>query len=238
MKNKAKNVLITCASGQIGTGITSLLSKEYTPILATRSTHSLPENHLRIEADFSQPTVEYPLDLPLHGIILITPKPKTSSLFPENAEWTSLFQDCFIGPLSLIKSAIPKLVIGGRIVIISGISSVQYIPNHTMFGVLRSAWLAQAKSMAFELGAKNICVNSISLGGTLTPSFEKTLTQRAQRNNTSIEEEYQASVSNVPLKKYASLKEITHTVEFLLSEQSDHITGANLLCDGGFTKFY
>lgn len=45
-------------------------------------------------------------------------------------------------------------------------------------------------------------------------------------------------VNNVPLKKYASPTEIACTIEALLSDFSNHITGHNIICDGGFTRAY
>ncbi len=44
--------------------------------------------------------------------------------------------------------------------------------------------------------------------------------------------------SNVPLKKYGTPDEVAGAVEGLLSAFSDHMTGVNILHDGGFTRAY
>jgi 3-oxoacyl-[acyl-carrier protein] reductase len=44
--------------------------------------------------------------------------------------------------------------------------------------------------------------------------------------------------SNVPLRKYGRPEEVAAVVEGLLSDFSDHLTGMNVLCDGGFTRAY
>ena len=44
--------------------------------------------------------------------------------------------------------------------------------------------------------------------------------------------------SNVPLHKYGTPEEVAVAVEGLLSPFSDHMTGLNILHDGGFTRAY
>lgn len=81
----------------------------------------------------------------------------------------------FIGPLALLKAAIATMrsePADGRrckIVIVSGISSVQALGNYATSNVVRCAWLAEADTSAFALGGLRIHVNTLSLGGTLTP---------------------------------------------------------------------
>ncbi|CAN7604001.1 SDR family oxidoreductase [Cupriavidus necator] len=43
---------------------------------------------------------------------------------------------------------------------------------------------------------------------------------------------------NIPLRKYGRPEEVALAVEVLLSPFSDHMTGVNLLHDGGFTRAY
>lgn len=44
--------------------------------------------------------------------------------------------------------------------------------------------------------------------------------------------------SNVPLRKYGTSAEAASAVEGLLSAFSDHMSGLNVLHDGGFTRAY
>ena len=44
--------------------------------------------------------------------------------------------------------------------------------------------------------------------------------------------------SNVPLGKYGTPQEAAAAVEGLLSHLSDHMTGMNIMLDGGFTRAY
>ncbi|WP_281040264.1 SDR family oxidoreductase [Rhizobium ruizarguesonis] len=44
--------------------------------------------------------------------------------------------------------------------------------------------------------------------------------------------------ANIPLGKYGEPAEVAVAVEGLLSRFSDHMTGLNIMHDGGFTRSY
>lgn len=52
------------------------------------------------------------------------------------------------------------------------------------------------------------------------------------------EERLVEETSNVPLRKYGEPTEVAAAVEGLLSDFSDHMTGLNIMHDGGFTRAY
>ena len=81
-------------------------------------------------------------------------------------------------------------------------------------------------------------MNTLSLGGTLTPSYASSLDKRAAKAGVTLEQRLADETSNIPLKKYGTPDEVAAAVEGLLSAFSDHITGVNILHDGGFTRAY
>ena len=103
---------------------------------------------------------------------------------------------------------------------------------------IRAAWAAQAKTLAFAYGEKNIHFNTVSIGGAMTPKYTERMEQKAQTNGVTLEVQMQEEVANVPLRKYASMQDIANAVYGLLGPFSDHITGANVLLDGGYTQSY
>jgi 3-oxoacyl-[acyl-carrier protein] reductase len=92
--------------------------------------------------------------------------------------------------------------------------------------------------LAFALGDRGIHVNTLSLGGTLTPGYAVSLERRAANAGVTIEHRLAEETSNVPLRKYGTPAEVAAAVEGLLSPFSDHVTGLNVLHDGGFTRAY
>ncbi|WP_291996415.1 SDR family oxidoreductase [Candidatus Accumulibacter sp. ACC012] len=181
----------------------------------------------------------------LDGAVLMPPQdPPTNDPLPSSDRWREILQGSFIGPLALLKAAIARMqpdpANGKRckIVIISGMSSVQVLGHYASSNVIRCAWVAEAKTLAFALGERGVHVNTLSLGGTLTPDYAASLKRRAASAGVSVEQRLADETDNIPLKKYGSPKEVAAAVEGLLSAFSDHMTGVNLLHDGGFTKAY
>lgn len=248
--------LITGASGGIGGAVCARLATSgHRLVLAARDIgrltalrESLSENNHEIVLvdmasdasieTFSKGLAE--LELKLDGPVLMPPQPHAANdPLPPSKVWRDLFQTSFIGPLATLKAAIgrmhPNVAEGQRakIVIVSGISSAQVLGHYATSNVIRTAWVGEAKTLAFALGDRNIHVNTISLGGTLTPGYRASIGKRAAAAGQSFEERVVAETDNVPLKKYGEPSEVAVAVEGLLSPFSDHMTGLNLLHDGG-----
>ncbi len=185
------------------------------------------------------------LDYTLDGAVIMPPQPaRTNEPLPAPEDWDALFNGSFIGPLSVLKAAISRMSPNpaegrrAKVVIVSGISSAQVLGHYATGNVLRTAWLAEAKTLAFALGPRGIHVNTVSFGGTLTPHYLGLLHARADAAGISLDDLLARDTENVPLRKYGTPEEAARTIEMLLSEVSDHLTGVNLLQDGGFTRAY
>ena len=258
MKN-FKTILVTGASGGIGKVLCEhLAAKGYNLILAARDVQRLwsqcntleakfpDQNFSAMEIDFSRPELmssyfDTIKDKIINGFVLMPPQPKASSEhFLPLDQWQVLLQQSFLGPLEAVKQTVELFPKVGRskIVLISGISSAQVLSHYAASNVLRLMWVAQAKTLAFALGPKGIHFNTLSLGGVMTDKYKTHLDNKASSNGVSFEDQINQEVSNVPLRKYADPLEVSFAVEGLLSEFSDHMTGLNILCDGGFTRAY
>jgi 3-oxoacyl-[acyl-carrier protein] reductase len=181
----------------------------------------------------------------LDGVVLMPPPlPRGFDVFPTSEMWRKYFQGSFIGPLALLRIAIdrmhPDVSAGrrGKVVILSAITSVQVLGHYAASNALRPAWLGQAKTLAFALGERGIHVNTVSLGGILTEEYRGLIASRAKEVGQTFEQRLAEETSNVPLRKYGSPEEVVTLIEGMLSELSDHLTGVNVLCDGGFTRAY
>lgn len=253
--------LITGASGGIGSAVSQrLASSGHQLVLAARDAgrlsslqRSLPgEGHRVIAVDMAsdQSIAAFSerlesLELKLDGAVLMPPQPHAANdPLPDSEVWRMLFQTSFIGPLATLKAAISRMKpdVGSgqraKIVIISGISSAQVLGHYATSNVIRTAWLGEAKTLAFALGGRSIHINTLSLGGTLTPGYRDSIAKRAAAAGQSYEDQLQAETDNVPLRKYGEPSEVAVAVEGLLSPFSDHMTGLNILHDGGFTRAY
>ena len=256
-----KNILVTGATGGIGRAVCRQLSdsganllmvarkKENLEGLAGEISQARPDvtclSHsvdMTSESSIDDFTAHLATSsTALDGLVLMPPQvAATNDCLPGNDAWRTMWNDSFIGPLTLLKAALTvrRADAKFKIVIISGISSAQVLGHYATSNVLRCAWLAQAKTLAFAYGEQGIHVNTLSLGGTLTPGYIEAVSRRAVANGVSFDQRLGEETSNVPLRKYGTPQEVAVAVESLLSRFSDHITGLNILCDGGFTRSY
>lgn len=88
------------------------------------------------------------------------------------------------------------------------------------YSVSKAAQIHLTKELAIRLSGQNIKVNTISFGGI----------------EGRVDEEFKKKYSQLcPLKKMLKEEEVIGAVDFLVSDQSNYITGHNLVVDGGWT---
>lgn len=93
--------------------------------------------------------------------------------------------------------------------------------KHAVVGITRNG--------AFLYGCKGIRVNSISPGATLT---KIALDNTNQEFKESLKQEDNPYVKPIALRTWALLEEQASVASFLLSPESSHVTGVNLMVDG------
>lgn len=110
---------------------------------------------------------------------------------------------------------------GGKIVVMSSISSIKGFKAKTEYCVSKAAVDAFVRCMALELAPRRICINSVMASEVLTPMAIK-----AKEMNLS------DSYFQSPLGP-SEPEEVAATIAFLLGNATKTITGSALLIDGG-----
>jgi 3-oxoacyl-[acyl-carrier protein] reductase len=110
----------------------------------------------------------------------------------------------------------------GSIVNISSVVGVHGNWGQTNYAASKAGIIGFTKSLARELGSRNIRANVIA------PGYVKT-----QLTNVLPEEATAAMIDNTPLGRVAEPEEIAGAVRFLASGAASFITGEVLLVDGG-----
>lgn len=256
---EGKQILVTGATGGIGRILCEHLGKNgYSLVLSARDSEKLNDLKLHLERVHKTPSSVLVCDFAsgdsvqdaarrlkseterLDGCVLMPPQlPSTGECLPAAENWEKLFRTSFVQPLELLKGIIPHLELtSGRCVLISGISSAQVLSHYATSNVLRTAWVGQMKTLAFAYGSKGVRFNTVSLGGIMTDKYVAGIKSRASEASVSYDEQLANETDNVPLAKYGTPEEVAVAVETLLGPFSDHITGVNITCDGGFTRAY
>jgi 3-oxoacyl-[acyl-carrier protein] reductase len=93
------------------------------------------------------------------------------------------------------------------------------------------------KSMANELGPEGIRINSINPAWTWTERVEQLMKDRAERNNTSLDQEAGKVAEVVPLGRMGTVEEFGRSIAWLASPAASFIHGHALMFDGGATRF-
>jgi 3-oxoacyl-[acyl-carrier protein] reductase len=113
---------------------------------------------------------------------------------------------------------------GGCIVNISSINAIRGNAGVAVYSATKAALDGLTRSLARELGARNIRVNSVAPG-----YFESDMVKGVT------EEQKQRIVRRTPLRRLGRSEDVANAVQFLVSEQSSFITGQTLVVDGGMT---
>jgi 3-oxoacyl-[acyl-carrier protein] reductase len=110
----------------------------------------------------------------------------------------------------------------GRVVLISSVVALTGSPGQANYAASKAGLVGFARSLARELGPRNITVNVVAPGFVDT---DMTAVLSAERRA--------EIVAGVPLGRYAQPAEIASTVRFLASDEAAYITGAVIPVDGG-----
>lgn len=114
----------------------------------------------------------------------------------------------------------------GRIINISSVNAQKGQYSQANYAASKSGVYGFTKSLAQELMAKNITVNSIS------PGYVNTRLMQGIRPDI-----LQSIIDLIPAKRLAEPEEIAWVVEFLVNDKSRYITGANLSVNGGLHMY-
>ena len=126
----------------------------------------------------------------------------------------------------------------GRIINIAGAAAVTMLPNLGVTGITNAAVLAFTNYLASEASAKNVLVNAVSPGMTLTEGWTSRHEAMAQSQGKTAEEvrNGMTAATGIRIGRWAETTEIANAVMFLASDLSSYMTGSVLEVDGGISK--
>lgn len=142
------------------------------------------------------------------------------------AHFHRLFDLNVLGLLLATREAAQRMRGGGSVINISSLVGEVPVPNGSVYSATKAAVDAITQSLAQELGAQGIRVNSLQPGVTVTEGF------RAMGDET-IKGFETTALSRTPLGRLGRSEDIAGAALFLASDDSGWITGAEIPVTGG-----
>ena len=141
-----------------------------------------------------------------------------------NEDWNTVIDINLKGTFNAIKAVSRQMMKqrSGRIINISSTSAVLGNKGQANYAAAKAGIEAMSRSLARELGSRNINVNCVAPG-----FIETDMTKEISEGNEDL------LASQIPLGRLGKPNEIAEVVHFLASEQANYITGQTLHVNGG-----
>jgi NAD(P)-dependent dehydrogenase (short-subunit alcohol dehydrogenase family) len=167
------------------------------------------------------------IDILINNAALYAPLPTLKITEMDTDLWDKVMGINVRGPMLMVKHVAPHMIAKkyGKIVNIGSGTVARGIPDFSHYVSSKGAVTAFTRCISRELGAYGICVN------TLAPGY--TLSDTGLTNTVHVEASKAAAVARRALKRDQVPEDLTGSLIYLCSSDSDFMTGQLLAVDGG-----
>ncbi len=139
-------------------------------------------------------------------------------------DWNSVLQTNLSGAFHAIQQVLPGMMKErwGRIINIASVVGEMGNAGQVNYAASKAGLIGLTKSLAQEVGSRNITVNAVS------PGFIET--EMTEHLSPELKEKM---IAQTPLRRMGTADEIAHAVKFLASNEASFITGHVLSVNGG-----
>ena len=229
---EVKKVLVSGGTKGIGGAIvTKLLDEGYSVIATTRDKtkanilehKNLTVENLDLSSKDSVSEFQEKLESFKPSILINNAGVTKDNLFLRMSEndWTEVIETNLNGTYRLTKKYLKDMIKNkwGRIINIGSVSGLMGNPGQTNYASSKAALEGFTRSLAKEIGSRNITVNLVSPGFINTDMTSGLTIEKLE--------------SQIPLGRIGNPSDVASLVAFLASEGAGYITGQTLVVDGG-----
>jgi len=142
----------------------------------------------------------------------------------KESDWDQVIQINLKGVFNCTKAVIRGMMSSrwGRVISISSVVGIMGNAGQANYAASKAGIIGFTKSIAREVGSRNITANAIA------PGFIKT--EMTEKLPEEVKKDY---LSRIPLGKFGEVEDVCNLVNFLTSEEASYITGQVIQVDGG-----
>jgi 3-oxoacyl-[acyl-carrier protein] reductase len=217
-----------------------LCARDDDELNATAAALGGPDHAIAVSGDIGEPGIETCLVAAAiarygrldGGLISVGGAVAGTVLDLDDGDWRMAFEQTFLGPLRMART-IAKLASreGGSIVMVLSSSVREPVEGRGLSSGLRPGLAMAAKSLANELGPRNVRVNGI-----LPARIDTDKVRELDAVGGRPEEARRHHESRIPLGRYGEPLEFARPAVFLLSPAASFVTGTMLAIDGGASQ--
>ena len=229
---EVKKVLVSGGTKGIGGAIvTKFLDEGYSVIATTRDKtkanilehENLTVENLDLSSKDSVSEFQEKVESFKPSILINNAGVTKDNLFLRMSEndWTEVIETNLNGTYRLTKIFLKDMIKNkwGRIINIGSVSGLMGNPGQTNYASSKAALEGFTRSLAKEIGSRNITVNLVSPGFINTDMTSGLTIEKLE--------------SQIPLGRMGNPSDVASLVAFLASEGAGYITGQTLVVDGG-----
>ena len=146
----------------------------------------------------------------------------------KDEDWDDVIETNLNGLFRVTKAFIKPMVKNkfGRVINISSVAGLMGNSGQVNYSSSKSAMVGFSRSLAKELGSRNITSNVIA------PGFIET------DMTTFLNDDEKIEVSkNIPMKRFGTVEDVAKCILFLASDEANYITGQTISDDGGLFMY-
>ena len=146
----------------------------------------------------------------------------------KDEDWDDVIETNLNGLFRVTKAFIKPMVKNkfGRVINISSVAGLMGNSGQVNYSSSKSAMVGFSRSLAKELGSRNITSNVVA------PGFIETDMTTFLNDNEKVEVS-----KNIPMKRFGTVQDVAKCIVFLASDEANYITGQTISVDGGLFMY-